>query len=264
MLSHQKAAYEMLLELYSPETIADTEVQRKILAWYARFDLFAGLMSGYETVLGREWMLAYERYYTHQSYLDPSNLDYKIESNIGKHRLMAMDMAILFAKLPRGAISIQDFMRENQLISENISRWKQELDPLLLNSEHLVMSYDGAPERDPNDIVDPYKPGGLYKGPLFSINFMLLDRCAVELMHKYQTSLMLKQPPPPDLESLALELLRIFETIDYWPDSPPGAVLPAQASLGIATLFLPKDDRHIMWCRRKLARMESMGYDLPM
>ena len=240
----------------------DTEVQRKILAWYARFDLFAGLMSGYETVLGREWACAYERYYTRLAQKDAANTDYKIESNNGRHRVMAMDMAMLFAQLPRGAISLQDFMKENQVIAEQISAWKQDLDPVLFNTEHLVMSFEGVPDRDPDDIVDPYRPGGLFQGPLFSVNFMLLDRYAVEIMHKYQTALMLQQQPPLELGSIALEMLRIFEAIEYWPGSPPGAILPAQASLGIATLFLPKDERHIMWCRRKLARMESMGYNL--
>lgn len=54
VVGRQKAAYRMLLELYSPDTIMDDELQRKILSWYSRFDLTAGLISGYETVLGRD------------------------------------------------------------------------------------------------------------------------------------------------------------------------------------------------------------------
>lgn len=57
VVGHQKAAHRMLLELYSPETIMEDELQRKILSWYSRFGLTAGLISGYETVLGRGLVL---------------------------------------------------------------------------------------------------------------------------------------------------------------------------------------------------------------
>lgn len=44
LLGHQQAAKQMLLELYSPRSIMETELRRKILAWYTRFDLTGGLM----------------------------------------------------------------------------------------------------------------------------------------------------------------------------------------------------------------------------
>ena len=247
----------MLLELYTPENIMETEVRRKILAWYARFDLFAGLMSGGQTRLGREWFDANEQYYSTAAQNDPENIDLKIEAYIASHRVVAMDMAALFAKLPRGAISMEDFLKENQAIRDHLSNWTQELDPALLNGEHLVMKFDG--ERDPEDIVDPYQPGGLYRQPLWTVNYMIMDARAMDIMHQYQTAQLLQQPPPAHLTQLALEQCRSFEAIEFWPGSPPGAILPAQAGLGLAALFLPKDDRHTMWCRRKLAKVESMG-----
>lgn len=66
VVGHQKAAHRMLLELYSPETIMEDELQRKILSWCARFDHAAGLKPGYETVLERDWFCAREEYYRHQ------------------------------------------------------------------------------------------------------------------------------------------------------------------------------------------------------
>ncbi|KAL9033734.1 MAG: hypothetical protein Q9214_007370, partial [Letrouitia sp. 1 TL-2023] len=70
-------------------------------------------------------------------------------------------------------------------------------------------------------------------------------------------------PAPPDLRSLASDMCRIFEAIELWPGSYPGSLVAAQATLGIATLFLPKDEKHIMWCRQKLAAIESRGYTYP-
>lgn len=249
----------MLVELYSPNTIMISEVRRKILNWYSRFDLFAGLMSGYETVLGREWFYACQQHHRQQLQACPDNIDNKIENAIADNRLTALDMSTLFAKTARGAISIEEFTEKNQGIAERITAWRHNLDPGLTDPTYAVSSFAGARERDPTDIVDPYRPGGLLQGPLWSMNFLLIDWCAVSLMHKQQTAFILKQQLPAELYTLALEQLRLFEAIEYWPGSPSGAVLAAQASLGMASLFLPKDERHIMWCRRKLATIESMG-----
>ena len=262
LLGHQRASYEMLMELYSPETIMETELGRKTMSWYSRFDLFAGLMSGSPAVLSREWFSANEEYFDGQSAMDPANIDYKIERDVASNRLIAMDMALLLAKLPRNAISMSDFVLENNKIAEQLEAWKRRWDVILAeDSRHLVLSFEGAPDRDPNDIVDPYRPGGIYSGPLWTVNFMMMDWCALTIMHKYQTALMLQQAPPQDLSVLALEQCRIFEAIEFWPGSPSGSVLTAQASLGMAALFLPKDDRHTMWCRRKLAMVETQGYE---
>lgn len=260
LLGHQKAAYEMLLELYTPETIMETEVRRKILCWYSRFDVYAGIMSGYGTVLGREWSYAYEQYYVNQWLQCPDDIDRHIEAAIASHALTAADMTLLFSKLPRGEITVTDFMKENQDLSDRIRIWKKDLEPLLSRSEYLVTSFEGARPRDPDDIVDPYIPGTIYSGPLWTVNFMLLAWYALDLMHKYQTAMMLKQQPSVELVNLALEQCRLFEAIEYWPGSPPGSMLVAGASVAMASLFLPKDEKHSMWCRRKFAMIENMGY----
>ena len=212
-----------------------------------------------ESLTGRDWFCAADDYYRGQLLLSPEDLDLKIESAVASHRLMAMDMAMLFAKLPRGEISLADFVRDNQLIAARINSWMEPLDPLLSDKKYLVTCFDGARDRDEDDIVDPYMAEGLYGGDLWVANFMILDWTAMKMMHKYQTALMLRQEPPPELGGLALEICRLFEAIEYWPESPPEAILSAHASIGLATLHLPKDEKHIMWCRRKLAKVEGMG-----
>lgn len=237
----------------------ETEVRRKILCWYARFDVYAGLMSGHGTVLSREWIHAYEQYYVHQWLQSPDDIDCHIEAAIAMTALNATDMTLLFAKLPRGEISVPNFMKENQDLSDRIRRWRKDVEPLLSRSEYLVSSFEGARPRDPDDIVDPYVPGTMYEGPLWTVNYMLLAWYALDLMHKYQTALMLQQQPPADLANLALEQCRLFEAIEYWPGSPPGSMLVAGSSVAMASLFLPKDEKHSMWCRRKFAMIENMG-----
>lgn len=215
-------------------------------------------MSGYETVLGRDWFTAVESHYREQSSTYPLSLDYKIETTIARHRLLASDLAVLFAQFARGAISLEDFTTGTNDFAEQIRTWKDRLDPVFKDNKYLVRSFAGR-QPDPEDIVNPYLPEGMYTEPLFTFNFMLMDWHTMNIMHKYKTASLLKRAPPPELKDSALEICRLFEAIEYWPGSPQGAYLKAKGSLGLAILFLPKDEKHIMWCRRKLAKVEGLG-----
>ena len=248
----------MLMELYSSQNIMETEVRRKILVWYSRFDVMGGLLSGNEIVLGRDWFVAAEEYYRQQSLSYPMSIDYKIEATITRHRLMAVDLALLYAQLPRGDISTDDFIRESEGFAEQIRSWNETLDPVFFDEAYLVNHFGGL-QPDPDDIVNPYLPCGLHKGPLYTLNYMRIDWHAIDLMHQYKTASLLGRPPPPRLGELALEICRIFEAIEFWPESPPGAFLKAQGNLALAALFLPKDKKHIMWVRQKFAKIESLG-----
>lgn len=263
----------------------EDELQRKILSWYSRFDLTAGLISGYETVLGRNWFCAREEYYRQQSEGHPDDINYKIETAIARHCLNAMDMALLLARHSREALGVEEFKIENEELSMRIATWEQHLYNLfdevrcrqvqtfeIKNIKKRAAAASVAADSKKDDVVDPYMPGGIGVGGIFlegycSLNLLLMDWYGLDLMHKYQTALILQQsqpqPQPQKLSLIAWELCRMFEAIDRWPEAPPGFVLSTQASLSMAALFLPKDDRIITWCRRKLARIESLGYVTP-
>ncbi|KAL9580610.1 MAG: hypothetical protein Q9212_004392 [Teloschistes hypoglaucus] len=263
LLGHQKAAYSMLTELYTVESIMESELGRKILSWYSRFDLFAGFLSGSGVVLGREWFIANGQYHAEQLMLNPESIHCRLEVAIAEHRTIALDMVLLFAKLPRGAITIEEFRKENENLEGRINDWRAGLEPLMSDDRYMVESFEGAPERPKDDIVDPYRPGGLMQGPLWTMNFLMMDWCGTKIMHTYQTALIMQEQPHAGLSDLALDMCRLFEAVEYWPGSPPGSILAAQAGLGIAVIFIPQDERHTMWCRRKLAKIESQGYTYP-
>lgn len=216
-------------------------------------------MSGCEPVLGREWLAAHKDYYTEHASQHPESIEYKLEEASANHRLVAIDMAMLFAKLPRRAITVEQFRRDNELLAVRVRNLREEMEPLLSHDQYIIKSFEGAPERDEEDIVGPYRSGVLRRGPLWGVNFIKLDWLSTSIMHTYQTALVLQEPPPPGLVNLALEVCGLFEAIQYWPGSAPGSLLSAQTGLGIAVVFLPKDDRHTMWCRKKLAAVESQG-----
>ncbi|PMD50290.1 uncharacterized protein K444DRAFT_547199 [Hyaloscypha bicolor E] len=263
LLGHQKAAYELLTELYTPQTVMEDDMTRVMLGWYMRFDVFAGLMGGFETVLSREWFSYAHDFYRQQVANQPANLDWKIEHAIAKHRLIATDMSLLFAKMGKGEISPEEFVKDNGDIGRRIEEWKSKMDPALQDCRYLVADFSGSRPLDPDDIVDPYIAGTLYGGPLFVMNIATIDWYSIDLMHKYQTALTLRTQPNQELGMKAYATCQLFEAIEFYPRSPPGAVLSIQASLGMALLFLPRDLQHAMWARRKLATIETNGYIYP-
>lgn len=259
LLGHQKAAYEILTELYTPQTVMQSEMSRVILGWYMRFDVFAGLMGGFETVLSRQWFSYAKGFLQQQVAREPVNLSWKIELAIAQLRLIAMDMSTVFAKIGKGEITHDQFVCENDAVGKRIQDWKTKMDPALQDSRYLVTDFTGSRPVGPDDIVDPYIPGIIYSGPLFVMNVCLIDWYSIDLMHRYQTALTMQTQPGPELGVKAYESCQLFEAIEFYPESPPGTILALQASLGIACLFLPRDERHSMWGRRKLAAIEANG-----
>ncbi|TVY29510.1 putative transcriptional regulatory protein [Lachnellula hyalina] len=263
LLGHQKAAFQLLTQLYTPETVMQSEMPRIILGWYMRFDVFAGLMGGFETVLSREWFSSTYEFFQRQIESEPTRLKWKIEASIAKHRLVATDMSLLLVRMGKGELSIEQFMSQNAEIGRRIQEWKTKMDPALQDKRFLVTNFSGARPRDPNSIVDPYLPDIIYSGPLWVMNIATIDCFSIDVMLKYQTALILKTEPDDELQKIAYKTCQLFEALENWPGSPPGTVIACQASLGIACLFLPKDHHHAMWARRKFALIESHGYIYP-
>ncbi|KAK5467407.1 hypothetical protein LTS15_000379 [Exophiala xenobiotica] len=267
LVGHHRAAYTMVTDLFTCDMMMETDLGRRIFSWYARLDVIVGLMAGNETRLERQWFEANSRWYHDQIQTD-SEADVDIENTlayfVAANRLLGMDMAALFAGFAKQEIGIEDFRAENDKIIERLNEMKHHIQSFN-DDYHRVKEFPVAAERPLNDddIVNPYVPGGLFKDALWPINFMWLDWYGIELMQKYQTALLLQQPIPPELELMSLEICRIYETIERWPDAPNGAILGVHTNLGIALLFLKKDAKHTMWARRKLATIERLGYVFP-
>lgn len=259
LIGHQKAAFEIITELYTPESMLQTSMSRMILSWYMRFDVFAGLLGGFQTVLSREWFTGGFEFYRRKAVQEPDEFEWKVEATISQYRLLAMDMSLLFARMGKGEISFQQFEIENALLSKRMEEWDTKMDPALKDAQYLVSDFTGAPYVEPDNIVDPYAPGFFYRGPLYPMNIARMDWISVDVMHKYQTALITNTSPPADLMDKAYLSCQLFEAIELWPESPRGTILCLQASLGISCLFLPRDDKHAMWGRRKLATIEANG-----
>lgn len=262
LVGHHRAAHHMLIKLYTPANIMDTEVNRQILAWYARFDVVAGLMAGNETVLDRSWYTACTSWYDERIDTEDLDIDYSLQYIIAQNRLIGMDMAVLFSKLAKGALDLPTFKIENALIASSLQTLKSRIESLN-DGYYTVKEFPYRVPLTSADIVNPYIPGGLFRGAFWPLNYAWCDFYGIHEMHEYQTSVVLGVDSAADLEHISLELCRIFETIERYPDAPLGSTVAAHTSLGLASVFLKKDDRHIMWARRKLARVEREGYIFP-
>ena len=258
--THQKAACEIIKTLYTPETMMQTDTSRTLFAWYIRFDIFVGFMAGSETLIGIEWFQAYYDSTQRLTMMEPGKINYKLEALNAENRLLGMNMTMLFAKLPSGKITIAEFAEKNQMLLQSIETWAEQVRALRLNSDHLVYKFNNRRPLVSEDIVDPFEPGVIFDTTFFSANYMLMDCLALEVMHKMQTSTILQLPPSPDLTDLSLQQCQIFEAMQEYEGAPSGAFLPAQVNIGLVCLFVPRDDRHISWCRKMLARFENCGY----
>lgn len=267
LAGHHRAAFALICDSYTPESMMETNVGKRIFSWAARLDVIVSLMSGIETKLDRPWFEANAAWYRRQISNDGDG-DQDIENIlayfVSANRLVGMDMAAVFARFARQEISLETFHAENATIVQRMEGMKRQIE--LINDEYYRVQAFPLEKVRPltaDDIVNPYVPGGLFKDALWPLNFMWIDWYSIEQMQRHQTAKLLQQPMPPELELLSLEQCRIYEAIERWPDAPNGAILGLHASLGLATVFLRKDARHTMWARRKLAAIERLGYVFP-
>lgn len=267
LVGHHRAANSMMNAIYTPETIMATMTGRMIFTWLARMDVIASLMGGKVATIDRAWYQASCKYYEEQIDADPENdldVDGHFSAFVASNRLIGYDMAKLYSRVPNGDISTEDFHRENAEIIDRLQKFKDDIQALN-DGYYTVQEFPAAKDRPvtEKDIVNPYIPGGLFRDALWPMNFMWIDWYAIEMMQKYQASLVLKKPPPPEMELLSLEQCRIYEAVSRWPDAPAGAILGVHASIALAAVFLKKDEKHTMWIRHKLANVERLGYVFP-
>lgn len=246
----------MLLEFYSPHTIMNNELGRAILSWYVRFDLTGALMSENETALNRNWFIAAENFYRQRELDFPDQVEYKMNTIAATHHRVCADLALLFSgfkEMPDARVE-----QECEPYKDALETWYDRLHPSLRDERFFVPSV-ARQVSTATSIAEIGEACMLWKGPLYEMNFMYLDRLAMLMMFKLKTARRLSRPMPPELQGLALDASVRIEAIEHFPQSPTGALLRVQACLGMASLFLPKDERHIMWCRTKLARIENLG-----
>lgn len=262
-MGHQRAAYQILTDLFTPQTILQDETRRKIITWYIRFDLFAGIMSGDETTLGREWFAASAAFYKRQTQDKPKNLGARFEYYFATTRLLATDVNVLFAGKAKNNISDEAFAAGVEAMSKEFAEFGHKIETAFTDSACFVTSFPDSLPLGEEDLFGFRDQKFLYSDELATMNFVLLDHWAIDLMFKYQLGMASGQPPSPELTQIAMKKCKMFDAIQYGGQGGATAILGCQASLGIMSLFLPKDEKYTRWSQRKFARIEQLGYIYP-
>lgn len=258
LVDHHQAADALMHELLVPQNITQSELHRHLFIWHARFDIVAGLLAGSEAILGREWYKTIDDVDQQQAALNPTDHELQLRSLHSRNRLFAMDMASLYAKLSGGLISMDEFMTQLARLSHTVEEMYGILKPYD-QSEDAIIPKPAVPLLGPDDVLDTDMPCRFYKASLWNLNFAWIDVLATELMFKYQSHLVIKQPEGPELQRLALELCHVAEGIIRWQEVEVGTIIAFHNCLPIMGMFLPRDPKHIMWSRRTIARLETNG-----
>lgn len=226
-----------------------------------RFDLFAANLGGGNTAMPREWFASCADFYKRQARDRPGDKGARIENFFGDARLIATDTSKLFVDMASKRMSHEDFARGVEDIIARMASFRKVIEGAYTDSSHYVRSFPNAPAFNAcTDIVDLTDQRFCYAGDLFAMNFVRIDYWAIHLLFYRQLRMMMPHiPEPPDLEEMAYNKCKMLESIRYYEHSPPGAVIGCQASLGIATLHLSKDQKHIEWFRRRFALIEQKG-----
>ncbi|KAJ4337767.1 hypothetical protein N0V95_008246 [Ascochyta clinopodiicola] len=261
LMGHQKAAFEMLTRLYTPKTIVQSDFLLKVLLWYTRFDLFVGLQSGGEAVLSRDWYDAVHECYITKIRDNPDDLGYKYEERFAYSRIVAKESSDLFSRMGKGLLSPEEFMEQLPAVKSKLEGMPKAVSPECLDPTYKVKNMHGQP--GPEDIVNAFEPNVIWGDDLWTSNFLFLDFWSINFMYDISTSMAFKKPFEPELTTLAFKSAQVFEAMCAYPKAPYGAIIEAQVSFAIATLFLPKDPKTVQWCRRTFAKVESLGYIYP-
>jgi hypothetical protein len=267
LMSHQKAAHQVLTSICSPVEAATNPIFRQILKWYIHFDTYVGMLSDYASTIDRAYLEEAAKFYAEAIKATPDNIVLQYEERSAWMRVITHDIFDIFSKMSRGQIGDADAFEKRILdIQLKLNGWKSEFPFALRDPSRLVTDFSGAPPPDPDDIFDPYEPGLIYGGEIFASNQFCLGIEGMRhmLATRYATW---KGLPKPDETSreLAHRMKKVVNAVQYWPGSPAGALLSMKAYFSYAILLQPPTtEKEVLWCRKKFAALECLGYALPL
>lgn len=250
-MDHRNAATSLLEYHYTPDTMAATADLRIVYNWFTRFDIFAAMMAGHQTTLSRQWCDRNREACREIMLNKPGDVTAILDHALATLRSLAMECSILTAKKTQGVINIEEFEVEAEKLRNMCQNWFENLDPILFQEVEEV-------PRNPLEPDHPFLPTPVYKGLRWPVNFLLLDYYGLRMMMRHQLQISADAGTDSVLADLAVSVCKVLAAIQG-PDAPHGALLAAQAALGLCALWLPPNPTYRFWIQRQLASIEQMG-----
>lgn len=236
--------------------MSETPQKRMVYNWFAHFDVLVAMMAGHRTTVGSEWSDLNRHAVRRECEVNPENMCLKVENASCEFRDLAMEISLLTFQRSQNLLTGEGFLTESKRLLQACSTWFNSLDPLILAGAEKVYrkSGTGGPEDE-----CPFEPAAIYRGIRWAVNFLVCDYFGLIIMLKHQIALMNPERPDPSLQDLAISICNVLAGVEKYSDSPAGALLAAQAPLGLAALWIPNNKGYRRWMQKQLAEIEQMG-----
>lgn len=258
---HQKAAYQIIVELYTPETIMNHPVTRSTIKWYLYFDSFVGMLAGTESLMSRRWLEAISEFHADEYDRSQGSIRNLYEHCSSLTKLLSFDTFHFFNQLASGQVPDEELEKRSQYLLGELGKWEDHFPVELAKEENLVTNVPEAPY-DPNDeSTAPYKPLYFWGGENFPTNTFRFALFGLRHMLEGRLSTWKGQPKPEQMsKEFSKMIFGMVNSVRYWPETPPGAFLNFRAVFSLA-VFLnpPTEEREISWARSTFAALESEG-----
>ncbi|KAF8545028.1 hypothetical protein BDD12DRAFT_693971, partial [Trichophaea hybrida] len=259
LMEHRNAASKIINSRWTPDTMAEDPELRMIFNWFVHFDLICAMMAGHKATVGPEWSIKARQVVERQQQEYPDDIRFKIDKAMADFRDLSLNVSIMTAKRAQEDLTIEEFRQDFQAMLKECYDWWNSLDPDILRESENV----SLPANDSLDDVCPFKPAPLYTGTRWAVNFILMDYYGLGIVLRHQialTSAVDSQPEAdPILTDYAIKICELLAAIEAYPHTPSGALLSAQAPIGLAALRLPNLPGYRQWVQRQLAKAEKMG-----
>lgn len=260
-MGHQKAALEILTQLFTPQSIVQTPVGRIMLVWYLRFDLYVASMGTFEPSLPRHWIETLGEHCQAKMYGDPTNLDWVYGKAENQLQLLSRDICSLVARRKTGEFTEQAFQAEHGKMTIRLREWRNALHPAAVDPAGFASSQPGTPVGRP-ELFDrgPYAAPAHHGSPFTTAlicgwhSMVLVHLCQVAGDSLAEASAVLD-----DTARNAEAICHIIESVKHWVARPNGLLIMLHPALTLAGLFLPKTPRYHTWLRQQFAWVESCG-----
>lgn len=259
LMGHQKAALQIINQLFTPQRIIQTPMGRTILIWYTRFDLFVSSMGSFEPSLPRPWIEALNAQSQAQLSNDPESLHWLSETTENWMQLIFLDMCSLYSRQKSGLIAEEAFLAEHKRLTILLREWRDSLDPRLTDPAHLATI--PVTEHQLFNYANNRAP--IYEGYWSFMTILLAEWHAVALIHLCHVSGNSLAETSELLGNLSQNAEAICQTIEgaeNWPPAPKGMLSMLHPSLSLAAIWLPRTPQKYIWLRKKFAWLESSGY----
>lgn len=255
MLGHQKAAYQIIIAIFTTDMYSLDETRRCLLGWYIRFDLFNALLHGSDVKLAREWFIAYRDYFRRQAQTHPHDHIVRFQHLLATLRLLGCGLAHLKNLQSNEELRDGSVANRQKELGERFVEYGNELGAVFsdMGDATTIGSASGLLKGDGH--LEQAKPGTVYSTDLFQMNFLLLDFWALDLVRRRHT----EGADEAELSAHALTICKRIELLEQGEHAAPCVLLNSRNSLFIASFFIPKEPEYIDWVRRKFAAVEELG-----